>query len=80
MPRISVIIPTHDRPHLLIRAIESATRRRADVEIIIVDDASTDGTAEACEKLTGIKYVRVEEIKVSRARATLASSRVARTT
>ncbi|HEX7721847.1 MAG TPA: glycosyltransferase family A protein [Pyrinomonadaceae bacterium] len=60
MPRISVIIPTHNRPHLLIRAIESARAAATDVEIIVVDDASTDNTAEVCGQLAGIKHVRVE--------------------
>ena len=60
MSRISVIIPTHHRPHLLIRAIESARAAATDVEIIVVDDASTDNTAEVCGELAGINYVRVE--------------------
>jgi len=60
MPRISVIIPTHNRPHLLIRAIESARAAATDVEIIVVDDASADNTAEVCRQLVGINHVRVE--------------------
>src|SRR5438067_2932101 len=60
MPGISVIIPTHNRPDLLPQAVASARAAGTDVEIIVVDDASTDGTATACQKLTGIKYVRIE--------------------
>lgn len=60
MPKVSVIIPTHNRPHLLARAVESARAAGADVEIIVVDDASRDATAAVCQNLTGIKYVRVE--------------------
>lgn len=60
MPKVSVIIPTHNRPHLLARAVDSARAAGTDVEIIVVDDASTDATAGVCENLTGIKYVRVE--------------------
>ena len=61
MPKVSVIIPTHNRPHLLARAdAESARAAGADVEIIVVDDASRDATAAVCQNLTGIKYVRVE--------------------
>ena len=60
MPRVSVIIPTHDRPQLLTRAVDSARVSAVDVEIIVVDDASSDGTAAACAQLTGIKYVRAE--------------------
>lgn len=60
MPRISVIIPTHNRPHLLPRAVKSARAAGANVEIIVVDDASVDQTAEVCKRLEGIKYIRVE--------------------
>lgn len=60
MARISVIIPTHNRPQLLPRAIESARAGGRDVEIIVVDDASTDETAEVCKGLNGIRYVRAE--------------------
>ena len=60
MPKVSLIIPTHDRPHLLPRAVESARAAGTDVEIIVIDDASTDETVEVCRKLNNIKYVRVE--------------------
>src|SRR5437763_11927016 len=60
MSKVSVIIPTHDRPHLLRRAVESARAAGTDVEIIVVDDASTDATAEVGRSLSDIKYVRVE--------------------
>jgi glycosyltransferase involved in cell wall biosynthesis len=60
MPEVSLIIPTFDRPHLLPRAVESARRAGKDVEIIVVDDASTDSTADVCAELPGIKYVRLE--------------------
>lgn len=60
MPRVSVIIPTHQRPHLLSRAVESARAAGTDVEIIIVDDASSDETAAVCRTLNDIKYVRVD--------------------
>ncbi|MFN2576155.1 MAG: glycosyltransferase family 2 protein [Pyrinomonadaceae bacterium] len=60
MPRVSVIIPTHERPQLLARAVDSARAAARDVEIIVVDDASSDGTADACQRLENIKYVRAE--------------------
>src|SRR6266849_1472241 len=60
MPSASIIIPTHNRPHLLSRAIESARAAGTDVEIIVVDDASIDETAAVCRELTGIRYVRLE--------------------
>lgn len=60
MPRVSVIIPTHSRPGLLPRAVESAKAAGEDVEVVVVDDASTDATAEVCSSLSGIKYVRLD--------------------
>ena len=42
-PLVSVIIPTHNRMGLLLRAIESARRQtHSNLEIIVVDDASTE--------------------------------------
>ncbi len=60
MPKVSVIITTHNRPHLLRQAIESAKAAGADIELIVVDDASTDDTSNVCRELSGIRYVRVE--------------------
>ena len=60
MPRVSVIIPTHDRPARLPQAVASARAAGRDVQIIVVDDASSDETANVCRMLAGIHYVRVE--------------------
>ena len=60
MSKVSVIIPTHNRPALLPQAVESARAAGTNVEIIVVDDASTDATAEVCGSLPDIRYVRVE--------------------
>jgi glycosyltransferase involved in cell wall biosynthesis len=60
MPRVSVIIPTHNRPELLPRAVESARAAGTDIEIIVVDDASVDGTAGICREISGIEYVRLD--------------------
>ncbi|HEY0100840.1 MAG TPA: glycosyltransferase family 2 protein [Pyrinomonadaceae bacterium] len=57
---MSLIIPTHSRPQLLVRAVESAKLAGRDVELLVVDDASTDGTAEVCRALEGIRYIRLE--------------------
>ena len=61
MPRVSVIIPTHNRPQLLLTAIASARAAGRHVEIIVVDDASDDHTARVCQDVAGIKYLRVEQ-------------------
>lgn len=60
MPAVSLIITTFDRPHLIARAVESARRAGTDVEVIVVDDASSDSTAVVCATLQGIKYVRLD--------------------
>jgi glycosyltransferase involved in cell wall biosynthesis len=60
IPRASIIITTHNRPHLLPRAVESARAAARSVEIVVVDDASVDETAAVCNDLSGINYVRVE--------------------
>ena len=60
MPLISVIITTHNRPCRLPLAVESALKAGEDVEVIVVDDASKDATAEVCRSLHGIKYIRLD--------------------
>ncbi|MFL6336734.1 MAG: glycosyltransferase family 2 protein [Pyrinomonadaceae bacterium] len=59
-PRVSIIIPTFDRPHMLPRCVESARGAGSGVEVIVVDDASTDETAEVCRGLGGVRHVRLE--------------------
>jgi glycosyltransferase involved in cell wall biosynthesis len=62
-PKISVIIPTYNRAHLLPRAIKSVLAQSfKDFELIIVDDASTDNSHEIVknfkEKDKRIKYLK----------------------
>jgi glycosyltransferase involved in cell wall biosynthesis len=69
MSRVSIIIPTHNRAALLPRAIESAKAAGTDVEVIVVDDASTDETGEICRRTAGIRYLRLDQnSKLARAR------------
>ncbi len=47
MPLVSVIIPTYNRVYILHKAIESVLSQTfKDIELIVIDDASTDGTSE----------------------------------
>jgi glycosyltransferase involved in cell wall biosynthesis len=52
MPDVSVVIPTHNRRGLLSLTLRSALRQRGvDLEVVVVDDGSTDGTAGMVERL-----------------------------
>ena len=51
LPLLSVVIPTRNRAQLVCEAIESAlSQREGQVEVIVVDDGSTDDTASVLAK------------------------------
>ena len=55
---VSTIIITHNRLDLLKKAITSVlSQTYKDIECIVVDNNSTDGTRDYCEKLDGIRYI-----------------------
>jgi glycosyltransferase involved in cell wall biosynthesis len=56
MTRIAVLIPVWNRAATLGRAIESARCQDPD-ELVVVDDASTDGSVELAESL-GVQVIR----------------------
>jgi glycosyltransferase involved in cell wall biosynthesis len=52
-PNVSVVIPTRNRRRFLIRALESVlVQLDVTVEVVVVDDASTDDTAEWLARAT----------------------------
>lgn len=62
-PEVSVVIPTHNRRETLTSAMDSVLDQRSvDLEIVVVDDGSDDGTWEMLESLDDprVRAVRVD--------------------
>lgn len=49
-PDVSVVIPTRDRLPLLAQTLHSVLDQQVDLEVVVVDDASTDGTRQWLEQ------------------------------
>jgi GT2 family glycosyltransferase/SAM-dependent methyltransferase len=63
-PRTTVVVPVRNRLSLTRQCVEglvSRYGRREDVEVVIVDDGSTDGTQEFLAAMAGIRVVRHAE-------------------
>ncbi|MDR2853700.1 MAG: glycosyltransferase [Prevotellaceae bacterium] len=68
-PFISVLIPTYNNGQFIKEAIDSVFAQQYDnLEIIVVDDGSTDNTKEIVERYPSIKYFYQENSGVSAAR------------
>jgi glycosyltransferase involved in cell wall biosynthesis len=66
IPKVSVIIPTYNREELIQRAVQSLLNQtNQDFEAFVIDDASTDNTAEVIKRYKDnrIKYIRMPENK-----------------
>jgi glycosyltransferase involved in cell wall biosynthesis len=60
-PAVSVVVPTHDRRRLLVQTLRSILwQREVDFEVIVVDDGSSDGTAEV---VAGLGDARVRLLR-----------------
>ncbi len=70
MISVSVIIPTYNRVHFLKDAVQSALEQtHPPLEIIVVDDGSTDNTPSVCQAFPPpVRYLRQENQGVSAAR------------
>ena len=61
MAEVTVIIPTHNRRALLARTLHSVLAQRdVDLEVVVVDDGSSDGTATA---VAGLADDRVSVVR-----------------
>jgi teichuronic acid biosynthesis glycosyltransferase TuaG len=59
MPAVSVIIPAYNAEAFLERAIRSVEAQSfRDFELVVVDDGSTDGTADIARGFDSVRYVR----------------------
>ncbi len=70
MPSVSIIIPCYNRAGILPGAIESALAQGPDVEVIVVDDGSIDGTADVAANYGAVQVIRTPNYGPSAARNT----------
>ncbi|MER9841996.1 glycosyltransferase family 2 protein [Mesorhizobium australicum] len=72
--KLSVIMPVYNRERYVVSALRSLVRQHdaADLDIIVIDDGSTDGSAEAVRSMMAenacIRLFRQENMGVTRAR------------
>lgn len=62
--KISIIIPTYNREKLIKRSIQSVLKQTyKNIEIIVVDDASTDNTKKVVKSIRNkkVKYIRLDK-------------------
>ncbi|HBV85236.1 MAG TPA: glycosyl transferase family 2 [Desulfosporosinus sp.] len=62
MPKVSVVIPTYNHSRYLTHALESVINQSyANLEVIVIDDGSTDGTADVIKPYRSkINYIYKE--------------------
>jgi glycosyltransferase involved in cell wall biosynthesis len=62
MPEVTVVIPTHNRSGLVRRTVRCVLRQTdVDLDIVVVDDGSSDHTAEALTRLGDPRLVVVRQ-------------------
>lgn len=69
MPTVSVIIPAYNAEKFLARAIRSVEAQSfRDFELVVIDDGSTDGTAEVARGFDSVRCVRGDHLGEAGAR------------
>src|SRR5439155_6062169 len=60
VPRASVLIPVHNRAELTLTCLQSLALQQSQTPfaIIVVDNNSTDGTAQLLQRVRGLRVVR----------------------
>jgi hypothetical protein len=68
VPRLSIVVPSHNTRELTLRCLRSIAQADPAAEVILIDDAGTDGTAEAAaERFPGVVQIRAPGIGFTRA-------------
>ncbi len=63
MKKISVVIPTYNREQTILRAVQSVLNQTyTDLEVLVVDDGSTDATGEVVSRIEDdrVRYIPLE--------------------
>jgi glycosyltransferase involved in cell wall biosynthesis len=67
-PTVTICIPTYQYAHYLAEAVESALAQTYPCEVIILDDGSTDTTAEVAARYPQARYIYQENKGLAAAR------------
>ncbi|MBZ0114520.1 MAG: glycosyltransferase [Thermoanaerobaculia bacterium] len=70
-PRVSVVIPSYNHAIYLAEAVESVLSSPLDLELVIVDDGSTDGTCDLLQRWQDHSQVHIHRQENSGAHAAL---------
>ncbi len=73
MPQVSIIVPVHNTAPYLRQCVNSLTAQTLrDIEIILVENCSTDNSADLCREIAAtdsrIKFIRIEKADLASAR------------
>jgi O-antigen biosynthesis protein len=61
-PEVSVVIPVFNRASLTLQCLQALSSEAAlGLEVIIIDNASSDETADLCARIANVRYVRNRE-------------------